>query len=140
MCKFASKFDDMDIESVREYCLSLPLATEDTAFGEEILLFRVCRKIFGCLILDGGDYFALKCDPEYALELRDRYVEIEPAWHWNKKYWNQLMLNGNLGDDLVKSLIRHSYSEVVKKLPKYIKTEHPEITEVNGHLPEPDRY
>ena len=128
----------MDIESVREYCLSLPLVTEDTAFGEEYLLFRICDKIFGCLVLDGDDYFALKCNPEYALELRDRYADIEPAWHWNKKYWNQLRLKGNLNDDLVKTLIRHSYSEVVNKLTKRIKMECPEITEVNGHIPELD--
>lgn len=122
----------MNIETLRDYCLSLPLATEDTAFGDDILLFRVCDKIFGCLSLDGSDYLAMKCNPDYALELRDRYEEIAPAWHWNKKYWNQLQLNGSLSDELVKSLVRHSYSEVVKKLPKRVKTECPEITFVKA--------
>lgn len=50
----------MDIEEVRDYCLSLPLATEDQPFGDDNLIFRVCDKIFACLSLDGDDYFALK--------------------------------------------------------------------------------
>ncbi len=120
----------MDIETLREYCLSLPYATEDTAFGDDILLLRVCDKIFACISLDRPDYITVKCDPEYALELRDRHVEVEPAWHWNKKYWNQLRLTGTLTEDFIKALIRHSYSEVVKKLPKKLKTQYPEIIEV----------
>lgn len=117
----------MDIESVREYCLSLPLTSEDMAFGEDNLLFRVCDKIYACMSIDGDDYLAVKCDPEYALELRERYSDITPAYHWNKKYWNQLKLKGNLEEELIKKLIRHSYTEVVNKLPKKIKTENPEI-------------
>lgn len=120
----------MDIETAREYCLSLPLATEDMAFGEDYLLFRVFNKIFACLSFARTDYFVVKCDPEYALDLRERYAEIEPAWHWNKKYWNQLSFNGALRNDLIFSLIRHSYSEVVKKLPRNIKATHPEILEI----------
>ena len=120
----------MNIESIREYCLSLPLATEDMAFGEDILLFRVCGKIFACIGLERPDYFVLKADAEYSIDLRDHHPEIEPAWHWNKKYWNQVSLIGSLSDDFIKSLIRHSYSEVVKKLPKKVRNEYPEIGEV----------
>lgn len=69
----------------------------------------------------------LKCDPDYALDLRDRYREIEPAWHWNKRYWNQLSMQGELSTEFVQSLIRHSYSEVVKKLTKKTRNEHPQI-------------
>ena len=122
----------MNIESVREYCLSLPLATEDTAFGEDILLFRVCGKIFACFGLERPDYFVLKADADYCIDLRDHHVEIEPAWHWNKKYWNQICLRGSLSDDFVKSLIRHSYSEVVKKLPKKVRNEYPDIELIKG--------
>lgn len=120
----------MDIEAIREYCLSLPLTTEDMAFGEECLLFRVCDKIFACLNLVETDYFTLKCDPDLALELRERYPEIEPAWHWNKRYWNQHKLSGDLTRELMESLIRHSYSEVVKKLPRRVRNEYPEICTV----------
>ncbi len=121
----------MDIESIREYCLSLPLVTEDMAFGEECLLFRVCDKIFGCLGLVRTDYFTVKSDPDAAIELRERYADIEPAYHWNKKYWIQLRLTGSLTDDLIKDLINKSYAQVVKKLPKRLKASNPEITTVN---------
>ncbi|MDE6049079.1 MAG: MmcQ/YjbR family DNA-binding protein [Paramuribaculum sp.] len=121
----------MNIESFREYCLELPMTSEDMPFGDDCLIIRVCGKIFACIGLTSSDYVVLKCDPDYAIDLRDRYSDIQPAWHWNKKYWNQHNLDGFLSDDLVKSLIRHSYSEVVKKLPKKIKTEYPQITQIS---------
>lgn len=121
----------MYIETIREYCLSLPMTTEDMAFGDDHLLLRVCNKIFACLGLIDNDFLVLKADPEYAIELREHHPEIEPAWHWNKKYWIQLHLSGKLKDDLILSLIRHSYSEVVKKLPKKVRTEHPELTSIS---------
>lgn len=120
----------MDIEQIREYCLSLPMTTEDMAFGEDCLLIRVCGKIFVCIGLAGEDYFVLKADPEYTLDLRGHYTEIKPAWHWNKKYWSQVSLCGNLRADFIQSLIRHSYAEVVKKLPKYVRVANPEISAV----------
>lgn len=120
----------MDIESIRLYCLSLPLTTEDMAFGDDYILFRVCGKIFACADLNRPDYFVVKCDADRALELRDRYREIEPAWHWNKKYWNQIKPGGSLSDTFIKELIRHSYSEVVKKFSKKFRAEHPELTTI----------
>jgi predicted DNA-binding protein (MmcQ/YjbR family) len=117
----------MNIETVREYCLSLPLATEDMAFGDDCLLLRVCNRIFAFLSFERTEWLTLKCDADYAIDLRDKYPDIEPAWHWNKKYWNQLYMSGHLSDDMVKSLIRHSYAEVVKKLPKKEQAAHPEI-------------
>lgn len=103
-------------------------------FGEDHLLFRVHGKIFACVDMDDSEFIALKCDPDYAVELRDRYPEIEPAFHWNKKFWNQVRTESNLGDRMLESLIRHSYAEVVKKLPKKVRTEYPEITRIGGVL------
>lgn len=113
----------MNIEKAREYCLSLPHTTEDMAFGEDHLLIRVCGKIFACIGLTHPDYFVVKCDPELAVELRERHPEIKPAWHWNKKYWNEISFEGRLDDKLIESLIRHSYEEVIKKLPKKLQRE-----------------
>ncbi|MDE6243561.1 MAG: MmcQ/YjbR family DNA-binding protein [Muribaculaceae bacterium] len=124
----------MNIESIRDYCLSLPMVTEDMAFGEDHLLFRICEKIFACAELKTADYLTVKSDPEDAIRLREQFADIEPAWHWNKKYWIQLNLNGNLHDDHIKNLIRKSYSEVVKKLPKRIRTTYPEIAEVTAEV------
>ena len=120
----------MNIETIREYCLSLPQATEDFPFDETILVFRVLGKIFACLNLERSEWLTLKCDADYAIELRESHSEIEPAWHWNKKYWNQLYLNGMLEDDMIKGLVRHSYNEVVKKLKKQDKLEHPEVLDI----------
>ena len=113
----------MNIEEVREYCLSLPQATEDFPFDETTLAFRIGQKIFAMVDLENTQWFVLKCEPEYALDLRERHPEISGAWHMNKKYWNQLNLFGTLSDELVKHLIRHSYNEVVKKLPRKVKDE-----------------
>ena len=118
----------MNIESVRDYCLSLPMATEDFPFDETTLVFRVLGKIFAMVDLDDTEWFVLKCDPDYALELRDRHTEIAPAYHMNKKHWNQLNLFGMLPDELVQSLIRHSYNLVVSKLPRKVKEANPEVT------------
>lgn len=74
----------MNIEEVRQYCLSKPLATEDTAFGPEGILFRIYNKIFAYLDLERPDLVVVKCDADYAIELRDKYNGILPAWHWNK--------------------------------------------------------
>lgn len=115
--------DSMNIESIRDYCLSLPLATEDFPFDETTLAFRIGGRIFAMIDLENTAWFVLKCEPDYALELRERYREITGAWHMNKRHWNQIDLFGALTDTLVKQLIRHSYNEVVKKMPKHIKME-----------------
>ena len=113
----------MNIEEVREYCLSLPQVTEDFPFDETTLAFRIEQKIFAMVDLENTQWFVLKCEPEYALDLRERHPEISGAWHMNKKYWNQLNLFETLTDELVKHLIRHSYNEVIKKLSRKVKDE-----------------
>lgn len=120
----------MDIEQIRAYCLSKPHATEDFPFDETTLVFRVMNKIFASIGLDNVDWFCLKCDPEYAIELREHYTGITGAWHWNKKYWNQVALDGMLDDDFICSLLNHSYHEVVKKLRKSDRVAHPEVLTV----------
>lgn len=120
----------MNVESLREYCLSLPLATEDFPFDETTLVFRVVGKIFAMLDLERPDVVSLKCNPDYALQLREEHPEISGAWHKNKKYWNQVNLSGHLEDELVQGLVRHSYAEVVKKLTRKERAEHEEITTV----------
>ena len=113
----------MNIEEVRDYCLSLPHTTEDFPFDETTLAFRVEGKIFAMIDLEKTQWFVLKCEPEYAIELREKYPEISGAWHMNKKYWNQLNLFGTLHNELIKNLICHSYNEVIKKLPHKVKDE-----------------
>ena len=113
----------MNIEEVMDYCLSLPHTTEDFPFDETTLAFRIEGKIFAMIDLENTQWFVLKCEPEYAIELREKYPEISGAWHMNKKYWNQLNLFGTLHNELIKNLICHSYNEVIKKLPHKVKDE-----------------
>ena len=108
----------MDIEQVRNFCLTLPHAKEDFPFDETTLAFRVGGKIFAMVDLEDTEWFVLKCEPDYALDLREKYTDIKGAWHMNKKHWNQLDLEGLLPDELIQKLIRHSYDLVVKKLPR----------------------
>ncbi len=113
----------MDIESIRHYCLSKLAATEDTPFGDEVLAFRVMGKIFGLVSLDPRDLekgvsINLKCDPDYAVELREKYTDIQPGYHMNKKHWNTVQCENGLDVQLIKSLIDHSYELIVKSLTK----------------------
>lgn len=112
----------MDIEEVREYCLGKFLAAESFPFDDDTLVFKVAGRIFACLSLQRPDVLILKCEPDYAIELRDRYPAIEPAFHFNKKHWNQHWLP-QLDDALVRSLIDHSYAEVLKKLSRKLRSE-----------------
>ena len=108
----------MDIEIFREYCLSKPCVTEDFPFDEDLLTFRVCNKIFACIAMSNPELAVMKCDPERAVLLREQYSAIEGAFHWNKKYWNQVHFNSDASDKLIFELVDHSYDEVVKKLSK----------------------
>lgn len=117
----------MDIEQIRTYCLSKPLATEDSAFGPEGLLFRVYHKIFAYLDLERPNLVVLKCQPDKAVELRDRYQGVLPAWHWNKTYWNEVHFNTDVPDELIYALIDHSLSEVIRKCPKKTQAEYAAI-------------
>ena len=107
----------MDIENIRQYCLQKLHTTEEFPFDDVTLVFKVAGKMFACLPLNKPDMLVLKCDADYAIELRDRYSAIEAAWHFNKKYWNQHVISA-LDDDLLMHLIDHSYDEVVKKFSR----------------------
>lgn len=117
----------MDIEKIRDYCLKKPLATEDSAFGPDWILFRIYHKIFACIDLERPNLVVLKCNPSYATELRDCYSSIKGAWHWNKRYWNDVYFGEELSDELIYHLIDHSLSEVLKKLPKKTREEYDAI-------------
>lgn len=112
----------MNLADVCAHCLSLPGVEETTPFGPDTLVYKVGGKMFALTSPD--DYpptMNLKCDPERALELRDRYEEITPGYHMNKKHWNTLELGGKLSNKLVLELIDHSYQLVVASLPKKVR-------------------
>ena len=109
----------MDLVAARAYCLSLPQVEECLPFGPDTLVFKVCGRIFA---ITAPDEFParmnLKCEPERALDLRDRFPAVLPGYHMNKRHWNTVVLDGTLPPALVEELIRHSYALVVAKLPQ----------------------
>lgn len=112
----------MNIEDLRTYCLEKPGTTEGFPFDEETLVFKVMGKMFALVPLEKRTKISLKCDPDYALELREHHPGmIEGAFHMNKKHWNQVELAGNLESSLIKSLVDHSYDLVVSNLKKVDK-------------------
>ncbi len=115
----------MDIETFRKYCLSFAGVEETTPFGPDTLVFKVVGKAFALTGLDAEEFSVnLKCDPERAIDLRERHPEdIIPGWHMNKRHWNTVFFERGLGDTLLKDLINHSYHLVVEKLRRKVREE-----------------
>lgn len=113
----------MNIEELRDHCLSLKGVTEDFPFGEDTLVFRIGEKIFLLTSLSTGDRFNAKCDPERAVELREQHTEVQPGYHMNKKHWNTVFMEGSLGRKQLCDLVDHSYELVLASLPKKLREE-----------------
>src|SRR4030095_2318033 len=109
----------MDLAEFREYCLTKPSATEGTPFGPDVLVFKVSGKMFALAVLDElPTTVNLKCDPDLALDLRDRYEQVRPGYHMNKKHWNTVEIENAFPDAELRKMIDHSYELVIKRLPK----------------------
>jgi predicted DNA-binding protein (MmcQ/YjbR family) len=109
----------VDLADFREYCLTKADATESMPFGPDTLVFKVGGKMFALAALDEVPTTVnLKCDPERALDLRDRYPEVQPGYHMNKKHWNTVELSSGIPDAELRRWIDHSYDLVVARLPK----------------------
>tara|TARA_R110001583_G_scaffold105676_3_gene253647 strand:+ start:506 stop:865 length:360 start_codon:yes stop_codon:yes gene_type:complete len=113
----------VNIEQIRNYCLSKKGTTEDFPFDEDTLVFKVLGKMFALASLKWWERseaaINLKADPEYSEELRAEYNSIRPGYHMSKKHWNTIYLyEGELQTQLVKDLIDHSYDMVVKGMSK----------------------
>lgn len=108
----------MNIELIREYCLSKADTTEDSAFGPENILFRICGKIFAAIDLGRPDLIVVKCDPDEGIALCETYRGVRPAWHWNKRHWIEVDFNADVPDAMIRELVEKAYHLVVKHLPK----------------------
>jgi predicted DNA-binding protein (MmcQ/YjbR family) len=117
----------MNLETFYEYCLSKNGVTEHFPFDEETLVFKVGGKMFGLSSLHqwekGAPSVNLKCNPDYAEELRAQYDDIKPGWHMSKIHWNTIEINRDVPDSLIKELIDHSYDLVFKSLTKKLQIE-----------------
>lgn len=122
----------MNVEAVREYCISLKGVTEHFPFDDVSLVFKVEGKMFALLsFTEIPPHLSVKCDPDIAILLRDRFAGVVPAWHFNKRHWNRVYIESDVEEELVKWCIRHSYGEVLKKLPKRIQQDYPVLQDDN---------
>ena len=108
----------MNLEQLRTYCLSKQDSSETLPFGPETIVYTVKGKAFALTSsTTERARVNLKCNPEFALELRNEYEEIIPGWHMNKKHWNTVYLDGKLKTKFIHELIDHSYEQVLAKIP-----------------------
>lgn len=109
----------MNIESIREYCLNLKGTTEDFPFDDVSLVLKVQGKMYALIPLDVEEpSISLKCDPEKAIELREHYPAVTPAYHFNKKHWNTVKIDDTITKTLLLEWINHSYDLVVAGLTR----------------------
>jgi predicted DNA-binding protein (MmcQ/YjbR family) len=101
-------------EYIHEYALKKDNVSEGFPFGEGILVMKVNNKVFMLLIFNEPFSLNLKCDPELALELRERYESVQPGYHMNKKHWNTVYLDGSIHKKEIIKMVDHSY-ELVKQ-------------------------
>ena len=107
----------MNIEEIREYCISKKTVSENFPFDDKTLVFKVGSKMFALIGLD-NDFINIKCEPELAIERREEFEEITAGYHMSKKHWNSVCYNKNLSYDFVKQMIDESYDLVFNSLTK----------------------
>ena len=114
----------MNIETIREYCLSKPGAEETLPFGPDTLVYKVGGKAFLLMGMDNVELsFNVKCDPARAIELREQYPCVIPGYHMNKKHWNTIIVDGSVSRKPLEEWIDHSYELVVNSLPKKLRNQ-----------------
>lgn len=117
----------MNIEELREYCLSVKGCVESMPFPKHnILGFKVMDKVFAYIYLEPKNGILgvnLKCNPERSLDLRDKYQGVSET-DFKTPLWNLVTIESDVPDDLLKELISHSVEEVIKTLSKVKRTEY----------------
>ena len=123
----------MNVEEFREYCLSKKGVEETYPFGDMAVWFKVGEKAFCWTFVEmfmmedelkpAFTFVNCKCDPDLALEWREKYPAVKPGWHQSKKHWNSVYMDGSLPDEDFKVMIDHAYNIVVNSLSKKRQSE-----------------
>ena len=108
----------MDLETIREYCLKKNRVTESLPFNEDSPVYKVMSKIFLIANLTPPLSINLKCEPEKAVELRERYPSVTPGYHMNKLHWNTVLLDNSIPDKFILEWIDDSYFLAANGLTK----------------------
>ena len=111
----------MTHKEIEDYILSFANTWLDFPFGEGTSVYKVGNKeanegkLFA-IIADNSKPLrvSLKCDPQLALNLREKYESVLPGHHLNKKHWNTIICTGQLTDEELKDLIVLSYRLVTE--------------------------
>jgi predicted DNA-binding protein (MmcQ/YjbR family) len=111
----------MTLDHFRDFCLNFKGTTEDLPFDENTLVFKVMGKMFALTNLFNFEFINLKCSPEKARALREKFMEVTPAWHMNKKHWNSVSFMGDLSDKQIERWVADSYNLVVRNMPKKLR-------------------
>lgn len=127
----------MDVLEFRDYCLSLPMTEESTPFDETTLVYKIGGHMYAYADMVDFTRIAVKCDPDEAIALRERYPEVEPAFHMNKRHWNGIRTTGDLPDSFIREQVRNSYLLVLRRnvTPRALRDELMAYVERTG-LPE----
>jgi predicted DNA-binding protein (MmcQ/YjbR family) len=114
----------MNIESLRDYCLSKKGSSESFPFDQTTLVFKVMGKMFALTDLESENLTVnLKCSPEEAVLLREEYPAVKPGYHMNKNHWNTVYIDGSITDEKIYEWIDNSYNLIVASLPLKIQSE-----------------
>ena len=110
----------MKLETLRTMLLEMPGAIEDMPFGPAALVYKILESKMFALVSWNEDPLRinLKCDPTYALFLREQFAAIRPGYHMNKQHWNTVDLDGSVSEDVLASMIEDSYKLVVQNMTR----------------------
>lgn len=117
------KIQPMHLDSLLQFTATLPGTEDSFPFDAKTLVLKVGGKMYLLVDAENPTQMNLKCDPERAIELRERYDGIQPGYHMNKKHWNTVDLQGSVDEKLIFELVKHSYELVFASLPKKIRDE-----------------
>ena len=107
------------VEWLSGHCLAQPEAVMEYPFGDGVRVFKVAGKMFA-LVPEGADpgSISLKCDPDHAVALRERYAAVTGGYHLNKRHWNTVLVTGEVPDEEIVQFVEDSYDLVVDGLPR----------------------
>lgn len=108
----------MNIEELRNFCLSKKEVTEEFPFDKNTLVFKVNGKMFLLTDIENYESVNLKCNPEESVLLQEKYMGIVPGYHMNKKHWITVTVDSDVSNSLLVSLINDSYELVSQKIKK----------------------
>jgi len=122
----------MNIEELRNHCLTIKNVEECTPFGDDVMVYKIMDKMVAFFPLNPKEnehFIVVKCAPERTVELREKYEGVTKGYYaGNNLRWNSVYIQRDVPDKLIKELIEHSVEEVVKGLPKKKQAEYREIT------------